>query len=134
MRAPVRGRRRFGVQCGLDDACLHLGRDRGCAARAWGVLAKCLDATLQEPPAPQRDLAAVQMNLSGNLLVLPALGSKQDHRGSLLQPSFLESGRRRQDARPGLAKMYTVLPARAWWPAVGDQLERWVRRPLQAPQ
>ena len=36
------------------------------------------------------------------------------------------SGSRQQDARPGLAKMYRVPPARAWWPAVGAPLERWV--------
>ena len=41
--------------------------------------------------------------------------------------TFELSGRRRQDARPGLAKMYTVPPARAWWPAVGAPLERGVR-------
>ena len=34
---------------------------------------------------------------------------------------------RRQDARPGLAEMYRVPPARAWWPAVGPRLERRVR-------
>lgn len=48
--------------------------------------------------------------------------------------SFLEcltfelSGRRRQGARPGLAKMYRVQPARAWRPAVGAPLERGVRQ------
>ena len=41
--------------------------------------------------------------------------------------TFELSGRRRQDARPGLAKMYRVPPGRAWWPAVGAQLERGVR-------
>src|SRR5215207_7318247 len=30
----------------------------------------------------------------------------------------------RQDAKPGLVKMYRVPPARAWWPAVGPRLER----------
>ena len=35
---------------------------------------------------------------------------------------------RRQDARPGLVKMYRVPPARAWWPAVGPRLDRRVRR------
>ena len=34
---------------------------------------------------------------------------------------------RRQDARPGLVKMYRVPPARAWWPAVGPRLDRRVR-------
>ena len=34
----------------------------------------------------------------------------------------------RQDARPGLVKMYRVPPARAWWPAVGPRLERGVRQ------
>ena len=38
--------------------------------------------------------------------------------------TFEISGRRRQDARPGLAKMYRVPPSRAWWPAVGAPLER----------
>ena len=41
--------------------------------------------------------------------------------------TFELSGRRRQDARPGLAKMYSVPPDRAWWPAVGAPLERGVR-------
>ena len=42
--------------------------------------------------------------------------------------TFELSGRRRQDARPGLAKMYRVPPDRAWWPAVGAPLERRVRQ------
>ena len=41
--------------------------------------------------------------------------------------TFELSGRRRQDARPALQKMYTVPAARAWWPAVGAPLERGVR-------
>jgi len=41
--------------------------------------------------------------------------------------TFELSARRRQDARPGLAKMYRVPPDRAWWPAVGAPLERGVR-------
>ena len=48
--------------------------------------------------------------------------------GNLLRGLTFElSGRRRQDARPGLAKMYRVPPDRAWWPAVGAPLERGVR-------
>ena len=43
--------------------------------------------------------------------------------------TFELSGRQRQGARPGLAKMYCVPPDRAWWPAVGAPLERGVRRP-----
>jgi hypothetical protein len=31
--------------------------------------------------------------------------------------AFELSGRRRQDARPRLAKMYRVSSAQAWWPA-----------------
>ena len=42
--------------------------------------------------------------------------------------TFELSGRRRRDARPGLAKMYRVPPDRAWWPAVGAPLERGVRQ------
>ena len=48
--------------------------------------------------------------------------------GGLRCLTFELSGRRRQDARPGLAKMYRVPPDRAWWPAVGAPLERGVRR------
>jgi hypothetical protein len=47
--------------------------------------------------------------------------------------TFELSGRRRQDARPGLVKMYRVPPARAWWPAVGAPLERGVRRHRARP-
>ena len=48
-------------------------------------------------------------------------------RGALRGLTFELSGRRRQDARPGLAKMYRVPPDRAWWPAVGAPFERGVR-------
>ena len=56
--------------------------------------------------------------------------SKADHtpKDGFQRPTFELSGRRRQDARPGLAKMYRVPPDRAWWPAVGAPLERGVRR------
>ena len=33
----------------------------------------------------------------------------------------------RWDARPGLVKMYSVPAARAWWHAVGSQVDRGVR-------
>ena len=46
---------------------------------------------------------------------------------ALCRLTFELSGRRRQDARPGLAKMYCVPPDRAWWRAVGAPLERGVR-------
>ena len=45
--------------------------------------------------------------------------------------TFELSWHRRWDARPGLAKMYRVPPDRAWWPAVGAQLERGVRPQLR---
>jgi hypothetical protein len=41
--------------------------------------------------------------------------------------TFELNGSQRQDARPGLAKMYSVPPGRAWWPAVGSPVERGVR-------
>jgi hypothetical protein len=47
-------------------------------------------------------------------------------------PNVELTGRRRQDARPGLAKMYRVPPVRAWWPAVGAPLERGVRPQCEA--
>ena len=48
-----------------------------------------------------------------------------------VQPNVELSGRQRQDARPGLAKMYRVPPDRAWWHAVGAPLERRVRHALK---
>ena len=56
------------------------------------------------------------------------LGFENHHKGFPLGLTFELSGRRRQDARPGLAKMYRVPPDRAWRPAVGAPLERGVRR------
>ena len=61
------------------------------------------------------------------------LGHAQVYEGSEMKAFFCGltfelSGRRRQDARPALQKMYTVPAARAWWPAVGAPLERGVRR------
>ena len=47
--------------------------------------------------------------------------------------TFEVSWRQRQDARPEPQKMYTVPVARAWWPAVGAQLDRGVRRHLALP-
>ena len=47
--------------------------------------------------------------------------------GELCRLTLELSGRRRQDAKPGQAKMHRVPPARAWWPAVGAPLERRVR-------
>ena len=50
---------------------------------------------------------------------------------AFLLPNVELSGRQRQDARPGLAKMYRVPPDRAWWPAVGAPLERRVRHAFE---
>jgi hypothetical protein len=44
------------------------------------------------------------------------------------RPNVELSGRQRYDARPWLARMYCVPPARAWRHAVGAPLERKVRR------
>ena len=63
---------------------------------------------------------------------MPAIGFMRERHGlldaALVMANVELSGRRRHDARPGLAKMYTVPPTRAWWLAVGVPLERWVRR------
>jgi hypothetical protein len=56
-----------------------------------------------------------------------ALPDEQQHGLFLCGLTFELSGCQRQDARPGLVKMYRVPPARAWWPAVGAPLERGVR-------
>ena len=47
--------------------------------------------------------------------------------------TFELSERQREDAGPGPAKMYSVPPARAWWPAVGAPLERGVRPQSHLP-
>jgi hypothetical protein len=58
------------------------------------------------------------------VLAVQAVGPQ---RWNLCCLTFELSGRQRQDARPGPVKMYSVPPARAWWPAVGAPLERGVR-------
>ena len=58
---------------------------------------------------------------------IPHCHFRAAYRTVLCGLTFELSGRRRQDARPGLAKMYRVPPDRAWWPAVGAPLERGVR-------
>jgi len=46
----------------------------------------------------------------------------------------MSSGKQRQDATPGLAKMYRVpTPPAWWWPAAGAPLERGVTRHLARP-
>ena len=55
------------------------------------------------------------------------------HFSPLSQLTFEVSWHQRQDARPEPQKMYTVPVARAWWPAVGAQLDRGVRRHLALP-
>ena len=54
-------------------------------------------------------------------------GGDEARKGDLRRQTFELSGRRRQDARPGLAKMFRVPPDRAWWPAVGAPFARGVR-------
>ncbi len=65
--------------------------------------------------------------LGRNLDVDDRLEGGEHEWGDLWGLTFELSGRRRQDARPGPVKMYSVPPARAWWPAVGAPLERGVR-------
>jgi len=52
----------------------------------------------------------------------------------LVLPNAELTGRRRQDAKPGLARMYRVPPDRAWWPAVDGPVERPVRPHLAVLQ
>jgi hypothetical protein len=89
--APVGGVDRPFVQRDVHDARLQLGRHRGWASRARRVLAKRIDATVQEALAPQRHLASIQTRLHGNVLVLPPLGGQQDHECSLLEPGLHSS-------------------------------------------
>lgn len=58
---------------------------------------------------------------------LPQMALGGQNLGLVIRLTFELSGRRRQATRPGPVKMYTVPPARAWWPAVGAPLERGVR-------
>ena len=57
----------------------------------------------------------------------PYFGDRQSCWPGKCNTTFELSGRRRQDARPGLVKIYRVPPDRAWRPAVGAPLERGVR-------
>ena len=58
----------------------------------------------------------------------PHVVKVDNDRGALWCLTFELRRDRRQDARPGPVKMYSVPPARAWWLAVGPRLERGVRR------
>jgi hypothetical protein len=68
----------------LQDLRLQLRGDGGRAARR--VLPQRIDAALQEPASPQRDLTAIQVDLAGDVLVLPALRRQQNHPSALLKP------------------------------------------------
>jgi class 3 adenylate cyclase len=83
--APVRGVGRLLMQRDVHDARLHLSRDRGRTTRARRVLAKRIDAAVQETLPPQRHLAPIQPDFDCDVLVLLALGGKQDHLRPLLQ-------------------------------------------------
>ena len=66
---------------------------------------------------------------------LPLIEAAAMLAGRILRGLTFELRRdRRQDARPGPQKMYTVPVARAWWLAVGPRLERRVRPHLARPQ
>ena len=75
------------------------------------------------------DYLGHQLHADGRCARAPGLGIWLLDRSTceLRCLTFELSGRRRQGARPGLAKMYRVPPDRAWWPAVGAPLERGVR-------
>ena len=93
-------------------SCLRLGQIRdGCRP----ALRCC---TLRTQPGSQRKELAV----APRPLLLANPRSRR-----LCGLTFELSGRQRQDAKPGPVKMYSVPPARAWWPAVGAPLERGVR-------
>ena len=99
-------------------------------AESWAV------AVRRHVPRTPKDVSAT--DLADLFTAMPKrAGSSMDRRFdcatgsngvSLRGLTFELSGRQRQDARPGLAKMYRVPPDRAWWPAVGAPLERGVRR------
>ena len=100
---------------------------------------RCHAARQHDVPSSKRVGKREDLLLDGFAVVLDAVvrarmvtnmltASKPSRRGSVFGSLTFElSGRRRQDARPGLAKMYRVPPDRAWWPAVGAPLERGVR-------
>jgi len=83
--APVGGVDGLVVQRGVQDARLHLSRNGGGPTRARRVLAKRIDACVQKPLTPQRHLAAIKTRLDRDVLVLPALGGKQDYERTLLE-------------------------------------------------
>jgi hypothetical protein len=58
----------------------------------------------------------------------PCSKPEEQGTGGICSLTFELRRDQRQDARPGLAKMYRVPSDRAWWPAVGPRLERRVRR------
>jgi hypothetical protein len=82
----------------VHDARLHLAGDRRRAARARRILPQRVNAALQKAAAPQCDLASVQTDLHGDVLVLQALRSQQDDLCALAKPR-LDAAPLRQDAK-----------------------------------
>ena len=89
----------------------------------------CFEDTTQRelvPKCPERSVAKSRrscielQNCVRSLLIAVGL--------ELRRLTLEVSWRRRQDAKPKPQKMYTVPVAWAWWPAVGAQLDRRVRR------
>lgn len=57
-------------------------------ARSSGLIARLDGRSATEEANENRNLATVQASLDGNMFVLPALGSEQQHKRPLLQPGF----------------------------------------------
>ena len=70
----------------VDDARLHLGRDRRRAPGPRCVLSQRVDAAVEKPLAPPRDLAPIQIDFDRDLVVLPATGGQKNQSGTLLKP------------------------------------------------
>ena len=102
-----------------------------CTNGARGVLETLLNSSVREERSARHSQTGTPMPATVATSMIVNFQSRENFMRfrlwRLCGLTFELSGRRRQDARPGLAKMYRVPPDRAWWPAVGAPLERGVR-------
>ena len=117
---------------GLPLACNYLNKLPGsnclCCSRERLRIGSA-DSPIDTADADRGNLVFCKAKLLKRCMRIAVLALKAA-RAKIVRLSCLTfelSGRQWQDAKPGLAKMYRVPPARDWWPAIGAPLERGVR-------
>ena len=86
-RTPMRGVERFGIDGGLHDFANFPLRDSWNPTRPWRIFFKTLFAQCQESLPPQLNCRARNSQPAGDLFILNAFCSHQNHPRSLRNPN-----------------------------------------------